>query len=397
MRRLRLIEYQRQQSIALSTTERDLLRAVAKATVEPTPGTSDQFDVTPGSTIGALNIGSLAVQIRPKIPLDRVLFLISYALDPRGWKSYGFDFDEHDSLVEAIAPGFVRQVRRAFRRGLLQGYRSEEEALTTVRGRIRVDDQIRYRQGIAPPIEVRYDDFTEDIELNRLIKAALFRLSGLRIRSSDVRSDLRSLDGLLAAVTPTAYDARRLPEITWTRLNMHYQPAIHLAKLIIQSTAFELHHGTVRSSGFLVDMNDVFENFVVVALREALGLNERQFPQGDPRLRLDSARRITLQPDISWWDEGQCRFVGDLKYKWVGERGVRSPDVYQLLSYVVAADLPAGLLIYAAGEADDVVHDVVHIGRRLVVRTLDVSGSPEQSLTSIDGLAEQIEAMRACV
>jgi 5-methylcytosine-specific restriction enzyme subunit McrC len=394
MRRLRLTEYRRTESAPLSIVERDALKALGKATVEPTRDASGLFDVTPGSTIGVLEVGSLAAQIRPKLPMDRVLFLISYALDPRAWRGYGFDFEEHDSLVEAIAPGFVRQVRAAFRRGLLQGYRSEENALTTVRGRIRVDDQIRRRYGIAPPVEVRYDDFTEDTELNQLIKAALIRLSRLRMRSSEVRKEVRSLDGLMMSVSPIELDPRRLPEVTWTRLNKHYRPAVELAKLIIRSTAFELHHGSVRSSGFLVDMNDVFENFVVVALREALGLSESQFPQGEPRLTLDTAGRITLRPDISWWENDTCRFVGDLKYKRIGGHGVLNPDVYQLLSYVVSADLPAGMLIYAAGEADNVVHDIAHIGRRLVVTTIDVSGSPEEILCQIGHLAEQIRAMR---
>ena len=41
------------------------------------------------------------------------------------------------TLVEAIVPGFVAQVRRAFARGLLRGYRLEEATLPGVRGRIR--------------------------------------------------------------------------------------------------------------------------------------------------------------------------------------------------------------------------------------------------------------------
>ena len=181
MRYLTLKEYRTQPGVELSVEERDLLRD-NKIDVAPTHGAQGLYDLTPGSWIGALSIGSLAVDIQPKIRLDRVMFLISYALDPKKWRDTGFDFGIEDSLVEAVVPGFVRQVRRAFRRGVLQGYRVEEDAIATVRGRIRFDDQIRHRFGIAPPIEVRYDEFTEDIDPNRLIKAAIRRLRRIRLQ-----------------------------------------------------------------------------------------------------------------------------------------------------------------------------------------------------------------------
>ena len=58
-------------------------------------------------------------------------------------------------------------------------------------------------------------------------------------------------------------------------------------------------------------MNRVFEDFVVVALREALDLTPREFPQGSscPPLYLAERNRVRLRPDISWWDVGRPAFV----------------------------------------------------------------------------------------
>jgi 5-methylcytosine-specific restriction enzyme subunit McrC len=393
MRRLTLREYWTERAVPLTTVERDALREVARVTVQPTPGTSDHYDVTPSSVVGALEVGELAVTIKPKIPVGQVMFLMSYALDPVRWQSSGFDFAELSALVEAIAPGFVRHVEHATRKGLLQGYRTEEAALTTLRGRIRVDDQLRRRHGIIPPIEVRYDEFTVDIEVNRLLKAAVAALRRLRLRSPSARVGLRALDSVLQPVSEVRYDRRRLPEIAWSRLNGHYRTAAELAKLIVASSSFELGHGGMRSSGFLVDMNRVFEDFAVVALREALGVGPEILRHGDSQLRLDLAGAVTLEPDLSWWDHGRCRFVVDLKYKRIGHRGGLHADLYQLLSYVLTADLPAGLLVYAAGEADEAIHEVVHVGRRLVVTTLDISGSSEEVLGRVRALADRIRSM----
>ena len=393
MRNLKLKEYKPRTGVELSVEERDFLRE-SKIDVAPTQGAQGRYDLTPGSWIGALRTGSLAVEIRPKIPLDRVMFLISYAFDPSKWRDTGFDFGVEDSLVEAIVPGFVRQVRRAFRRGVLQGYRVEEDAIATVRGRIRFDDQIRQRFGIAPPIEVRYDEFTEDIDPNRIIKAALRRLRRMRLRSRSATNLLRAFDGALASVSAVEYDRARLPAITWTPLNAHYRPAVDLAKLILQSSSFELRRGEVRSTSFLIDMNRVFEDFVVAALRETLGVTQHTLRQG-ATLHLDQADKIDVQPDLSWWKSGQCLFVGDVKYKRLEAGRIKHADLYQLLSYAIAADLPRALLVYASGQGDSGVHEIVHVGKELTVTTLDLEGAPDELLGQVGQLAERISGMKS--
>lgn len=395
MRLLTLTEYQTMPAVPLSHDERDALRRVL--TVAPTTGTDDCYDLTPGSLVGAVLLPELAVEIRPKLPIERLLFLISYTLELRKWNEVDFHLTDAPSLVEAIVPGFVAQVRRALQRGVLQGYRVEEDALQTVRGRVRFDDQLRRRYGVFPPAEVRFDEFTEDIEENRLLKAAVARLSRLRLRSTTVRRSLRAFDLTLAGVQTIEYHPRQLPQITWTRLNERYRPAVELAKLILRATSFDLSHGALRASAFLVDMNQVFEDFVVLALRDELRLSPRAFPQGAQghRLRLDEAGAITLLPDISWWDGGHCLFVGDVKYKRLKDDEVKNADIYQLLAYSIATDLPGGLLIYAAGERERATYTVVNLGKRLEVTTLDLRGTPDDVLAQIATLAARVRRLRA--
>ncbi len=396
MRHLTLREHQTEPEIELSLAERDLLRElVPSLLITPSVGRENCYDLRPGSHVGAVNLGSLSIAILPKIPVSRTMFLISYALAPDSWTERGFDFSEERSLVEAIVPGFVRQVRVALNRGPLESYRTEEASLNTMRGRVRVGDQLRRRYGAYPPVEVTYDEFTEDIEENRLIKAALHRLARMRMRSSAAKRSLRRFDSTLERVRLMSYDPRRLPEVRYTRLNEHYRPAVELAKLILRSGSFELRHGSTRASAFLLDMNAVFENFVVVALREALGATERAFPQGSRgrRLYLDGNRRILLQPDISWWAD-TCTFVGDVKYKEVPPGGVIHSDLYQLLAYVIACGLPGGLLIYGSGVAST-VHEAVRAGRTLEVASMDLSNSPESILQQVQDLSDRVKALRA--
>ena len=307
-----------------------------------------------------------------------------------------FDFRDEETVVEALVAAFASAARRAFARGLLHGYRTEEETLHTVRGRIRVGEQIRRRFGIPVPVEVRYDDFTDDVLMNRLVKAAAARLSLMRIRSPRSRANLGWIDARLDNVAPVEFSPNAVPDVSFNRLNEHYREVVALARLILRHSAIETERGVTRAAGFLMDMNRVFQDFVTLALREALGLSDRTF-RSDSGIRgvtLDEGGSVELKPDLSWWDGQDCMFVGDAKYKRVRDDRVPNADLYQLLAYATALDLPGGLLVYAQGEADDVAHRVRHAGKRLEVSALDLSGTIDHLLDRIDKLAERVRALR---
>lgn len=393
---LRLNEYTTEMAVPLTAEERDALKImVPSLTIAPSPGTINHYDLTPSSTVGVLRIGDLQIEIVPRLPVDQVLFLVSYALDPRAWREETTSTGSEDHLVEAIIPTFVRHVRGALRRGLLHGYTTTDEALTTIRGRIRFADQLRARPGRALPVELQYDDFTADVLENRLLRAAIERLLRLPLRRESSRRDLREVHSSLATVTPVAYRTGQVPEPTWTRLNGRYRPAVDLARLILDNSSLNLTSGSTTATSVLFDMAGVFEDFVVVALREALGATARTFPQGGTgrRLRLDDEGGIALAPDLSWWETDRCLFVGDCKYKRAKVEGVPNADLYQLLAYTTALDLPDGLLIYAAGEYPARTHTVTHARKRLHVVTLDLAGEPATVLSEIERLAHRVRRL----
>ena len=394
MRTLDLQEWNTHETVRLSVEERDALRPILSS-IEPAPAEANAYQLTPGSTIGALEIGDLSVSIEPKLPIGRVLYLAAYAMGV-DFREERFDYERQPALVEALVPALTRAARRAFARGLLHGYRTEEEALQTVRGRIRVADQLRRRFGVPLPVEVRYDDFTDDVLANRLVKAAADRLAKLRIRSPSSRLDLAWVAATLDNVSLVEFPTNDVPEVKFDRLNEHYREVVTLARLILRHTSIETGRGRVRANGFLMDMNEVFQEFVTRALRDELGLSDRAFRSDRrlPPIHLDAADRIRLKPDISWWDGPTCTFVGDAKYKRVKNEQVPNADLYQLLAYTTALDLPGGLLIYAEGEANDVAHRVRHAGKQLEIATLDLSGSIDNLRAEIGKLAERVRALQ---
>ncbi len=397
MRPIDLKEYDSRE-YRLSVAERDALRAtISSVGVEPCEGELNLYRLTPGATVGAIEIGDLSVFIEPKIGVPQLLSLACYATSKFKPQREMFDYPPEYALPDVLALALVTAARRAFSRGLLHGYRSEQEALYGIRGRIRFDEQIRRRFGVPLPIEVEYDEFTEDILANRLVKAAAIRLAGMRLRSQDARKGLGWVAGSLENVSLMEFSRTGAPNVTFNRLNEHYRGVVGLSRLILRHSAFESGRGRIRASGFLMNMNNVFQEFVTQALREALGVSGRAL-RSDKNLPhsiyLDETRQIKLRPDLSWWEGRVCRFVGDAKYKRIPHSHVPNADLYQLLAYATALDLPGGLLIYAKGESDERIYHVRHSGKRLEVAALDLSGTLDEVLARIGDLADRIRALR---
>ena len=399
MRRIDLKEYESSGPHVLTRDQRKALQDIKKwLTVSraDTEGTDAEYELNPGSTVGAIEIGDLSVLIRPKIGIPSLLSMACYAMG--AYKSQDrrlFDFEEDETLPDTLALALTAAARRAFSRGLLHDYLTREEALHTVRGRIRFDEQIRRRLGAPLPIEVRYEEFTDDILANRLVKAAVARLGGMRLRSRRARRGLGWIAGLLDNVSPVEYALGDVPTVQFTRLNEHYWGVVELSRLILRHSAFESRRGAVRASGFLMDMNVVFQEFVTVALRDALGISANTFRERSID-SLDKGGRVRLRPDLVWQEGASRVFVGDAKYKRIVNGQARNADLYQLLAYVTALDLPGGMLIYARDEdaPAPVIHEVRRSGKRLEVAALDLSGPLEEVLRRVEQIAGRVRRLR---
>lgn len=409
MREISLKEYERSEPVGLSVSERDALsEAIPSLSISHVAGESGKYTLRPSSTVGAVEVGGLSVIIEPKIGVGRLISLACYAMDPRrdGLVKFGGDFAyaEETALPEFLARAFAGAAEKAFARGLLRGYVAREEALQTIRGRIRFDDQVRRRFGLPLPVEVRYDEFTEDILPNRLVKAANRLLRRAGPLSPGTRQRLGRIDALLDGVSLCGYPRNAVPEVKFDRLNGHYEAVVALARLVLRYGAHEAERGGVRASGFTMDMNKVFQEFVTAALREKLGLSNGAF--GERWVNsLDVEEKIRLEPDLVWREDGRCVFVGDAKYKRIPnrDRADRAPnaerasnaDLYQILAYATALDLPGGMLIYADGEANEATYTVRHAGKRLQVVALDLSGTLDDALARVGAIAEDARALRA--
>jgi 5-methylcytosine-specific restriction enzyme subunit McrC len=221
-------------------------------------------------------------------------------------------------------------------------------------------------------------------------------LGRLYLRHQHSRTALARLRQQLNGISVVIPDKRGVPEPHWTRLNERYRPAVALARLIITTAGLEARAGGEDASAFLVDMNDVFERFIRAALGEALKLDHRALPAAARgwTVHLDTGHEVPLEPDLSWWADERCVFVGDCKYKKTSG-SIPNADVYQMLAYLTALRLPDGLLVYAAGEDRPHAITIPFADKRILIRTVDVSQPPADVLAQVAQVASLIRSIAA--
>lgn len=349
-----------------------------------------RWELRAGQKVGVVRIGTTTFWVRPKITIDRLLWLMGWARRPVFEAPGPVTLDEAHDLVPALAEAFCLQAERALRAGLLQGYREVEGTEPVLRGRLRSEDQLRRRYGLAVPLLVRYDDFLVDVPENQIVKAAATRLLGSPGVGPNVRRRLRTLRGLLVDVTDLPA-AARLPVWHPTRLNGKYHDALWLGEIALANRSIDQIPGTLRIDGFLIDLYQVFENFVTDTLSAALAHMGGRC-QAQDRHTLDEEGLVDIRPDLVWRIDGQPVAVIDAKYKAEQPAGFPQADLYQALAYATAYGLDEAHLVYAKG--NEVAHGwtVRHAGVRISAHTLDLEQTPTAILNQVTTLACRIAA-----
>lgn len=375
----------------------DLTRSQAEALnrsgfVDVGPADGDRWRVTASSYVGSLVVDGVELLIRPKINPENLFLLLEPGLPPEAWRKEAFNYDVSSDLLPSVIAFFARTVETTLGRGVLRSYQAREESLTALRGRMDVAGQFK-RAGLLTPIASKYEDFTEDILENRVLRAAIrLALRVPRVDPTDRQRLMRQL-AALEAVADVPVRVEMVDAIHFTRLNQHYGPALRLARLVLANLTLTDVRGSVSASSFMINMNELFQRFVTERLRRAL--RARLDVVDEPTVHLGQGRQVSMQPDLVFREPGgAAQLVGDIKYKLAADARGRSSDYYQLLAYTTAMDLPQGMLIYCRGQddADRRTLTVKNIGTQLTLRSVDLARSPEQVDHEMTALAEAINA-----
>lgn len=376
-------------SVDLTRDQAVALNASQLVNVQPS---DDGWKVTAAFAVGAIDCAGLRVRVQPKVGSLQVLRLLGRAYGLTGLKIDDslIGVDDDPDLTSVLALLFALEAAHALAPGPLRGYRTEEQTLPVLRGRLRLRDQELRRFGMLVPLEVTFDEWTIDTPENRRIRSAGRRLLNFPHVPKPAHDRLRWVDRLLADVTLTA-PGIALGRWTSTRLNTRLHNLLGLADLVLAHATVEHRSGDTRIRGFVLSMPWLFERLITQLLDEAgapRGIRVRK-----ERHNLDQLARVYVEPDLVFTSNRRALAVADTKYKLLDDTG-RFPnaDAYQLVTYSARLGLDIGHLIYAAGEPRPEPYEILGADTRLVIHSIDLAQAVTDLEVEVQALFDTIVA-----
>lgn len=338
--------------------------------------------------VGVLKVNETTLQILPKIdcdPLGQADGCIGSEENDRAANSAGKNFIYLLALVddlklhpttfaslettngqwlELLTTLFCMELTTALQGGFHQDYIQRDEQMPYVRGRWNVGRQYSRQPNLASGLDVTFDDFIPDTQLNRTFRFAIQQLRQIS-REPHNLSSLARLDnwyedaGVLIPGTVTNLDG-----INFTRLTERFEPAFRLARLLIENQTTNMLSGQQQGHAIFFDMDRLFEEFVAKLLIKYRSVIFS--PESDQILvdvqksgktsslltvgGINFEKLVSLRPDIQIRRKGVLDLIIDTKNKnlpkFSAHKGLAESDAYQMLAYATHFKCQNVLLLY---------------------------------------------------
>lgn len=350
-------------SHALSAT--DVQRLVQMGTKRPGFCTLGHRNVRLAQFAGLVQLNGRILEILPKVgesgdiarSRGTLLRLLSMAhglqLTTSGSVAHQL---QRQSLLDVFIAAFLQEVSTLVRGGLIRRYRSEENDLPLIRGRLNIKRQVTALAMRVDRLACRFDDLTLDNPWNQVLKAALLALRPW-IRQLDTGRRWMELAAAFDEVT-TCRNALALFEgLELDRQVRHYASAAQWAEWILRLLSPNLRAGESSAPELLFDMNQLFEKAVAAKLKrgaQQAGLRLSSQDTGQHLVRsvgFGELPHFGLRPDLVLRNGRSVVSVGDTKWTRVaiGTSGRMLPaeaHMYQLNAYASVYPSAELALIY---------------------------------------------------
>ena len=296
---------------------------------------------------------------------------------------------QRETLLEILIRIFSEKLTDAVRQGMPRRYVDHEDDLPALRGTLNIVRQFTHLAVNPSRLACRFDLLSDDIALNRIMKATVAYLARMS-RSSDNQRRLRELSFVYADITDVPVPALKWDEVIIDRTNRRWQDLFNMARLFLHNRYQTTTSGAGHGTALLFEMSALFEEYVGRLVSRALaGSGMTVSLQGGRLFCLttqDTQRGLfQTKPDILIRSAGVVTHVIDTKWKRISTRiddpkqGVSQADVYQMMAYGHLYGAPRLTLLYphhlglGAAEAIHSRHRITGHAMILETASIDVA------------------------
>lgn len=298
--------------------------------------------------VGIIQAGNLSIEILPKT--DEFL-----ADDTASWQNILLEMLQysHFKKLESFQMAAVRPFRQVlfhyyialfleaaqliWREGLLKNYTTVRGNTSTLKGQIKLQQQLTLNALHEERLYIQYQKYGFDHAFNRIL---LRTLQVLKQFPLPVALSVQ-LEHLLQVFPPMKDPSIDWDRIRFDRSSIRYQAAIELARPILENYHPDVRQGGQPMLAILFDMNHLFEEYLFQGLKALSGADLQVYQHR----KQPFWNKNYLQPDILLELAGK-RYVLDAKWKVLKNTQPTITDLRQMFIYSRFFNAQNAVLVY---------------------------------------------------
>lgn len=201
------------------------------------------------------------------IPIKNIYYLLSYAWNKLDvGNKIKLQEDDYSSSLNLFARVFDNILTIILKRGLDRNYTAVKDKIRTIKGRIDFNSTIKTLSHLNKNFYCDFDNFSDDILTNRIIKSTIRTLLNSDI-NSELKTQIKKKRISFSSIKFIELNNSHFRKVTIDKNNAYYQFIISICKIIHENSVFDEVSG-----------NKIFREFTgtdkqYAALFEAFVLN----------------------------------------------------------------------------------------------------------------------------
>ncbi len=324
--------------------------------------------------------------------------MLSYAyqvLNQNGYKH--IETESFENTADMFSAIIQKGVEIQLKKYLNREYVSENSELSTLRGKIEINDSINQMSFLKKKLVCSYDEFSIDSYMNRILKSVMLLLLKADI-PSERKQGLKFL--LVYFQNVKTLDLHHVNwKIRYNQNTQSYRMLMGVCYLLVQGLLHTQKNGLQKLMDFMDEqrMCRLYEKFVLEYYR-------KHFPELDANpspVEWDANGELQYLPamktDITLTDKKRnkvliidTKFYGRSMQFQFDKYSYHSGNLYQILSYVKNKEASfdgdvSGMLLYAKTDESVTPNQSLKIlGNNFTVRTLDLNMEFSQIKNDLD-------------
>ena len=232
-------------------------------------------------------------------------------------------------LLEIFIAMFLEELSLLIKKGIKSDYILKEENLPFLKGKLKINEQIKFNTIHKERFFVSYEEFSNNRAENRLIKTTLnylYKKSHSNQNQQRIREFLFVFDDVMAS-TNIEHDFLHVKR---DRSMKAYEQTLLWCKTFLLENSFSPYKGDDLAFALLFDMNLLFESYVGHYLKKqgfVVSLQDKTHHL------VETPKKFALRPDIVFTCNNET-MIADTKWKIIHEeKEISQADMYQLFAY----------------------------------------------------------------